>query len=359
MPADASVLHAAEAYFRGEVAPRANEIDGDPQALEAALGGLRERELMALRRPERFGGPALGEPAFREFQEMAARASGCLAFLQTQHQSVVSMIAKGPNEELQCEVLPHAARERLIGTGFSQLRRGGPPLLRAEEADAGFTLDGHVPWVTGLGFFGEFLAGAVTGDGRQIFGIVPLGDVVATDGGEVRVSPPMRLAAMDAAQTVSAELRAWRLERRLVADVKPPGWIHTNDQINITLQGFFALGCAQAGLDVLAIAVERRGLSFVENARAALASELAEVRRAMIDSLSRSGEETTQEKLDVRAWAIDVMARCAHAAVTASSGAAASLSHPAQRVYREAMVFTVSAQTAPIMGATLARLVRR
>jgi hypothetical protein len=34
------------------------------------------------------------------------------------------------------------------------------------------------------------------------------------------------------------------------------------------------------------------------------------------------------------------------------------LSHPAQRIVREAIVFTVSAQTGPIMEATLRRLAR-
>jgi len=74
---------------------------------------------------------------------------------------------------------------------------------------------------------------------------------------------------------------------------------------------------------------------------------------------AQRGEDiVTDERLAVRAWAIDLAVRCAHAAVTASSGAANSLSHPAQRIYREALVYTVSAQTTPIMEATLKRLIR-
>ncbi|MGA9379609.1 MAG: cyclase family protein, partial [Phormidium sp.] len=48
---------------------------------------------------------------------------------------------------------------------------------------------------------------------------------------------------------------------------------------------------------------------------------------------------------------------CAHAAITVSSGAANLKSHPAQRVYREALVFTVSGQTEGIKAATLQRLI--
>jgi hypothetical protein len=62
--------------------------------------------------------------------------------------------------------------------------------------------------------------------------------------------------------------------------------------------------------------------------------------------------------LHLRAWAIDLAVRCAHAAVTVSSGAANYSNHAAQRVYREAIVFTVSGQTTAVMEATLNRLVR-
>jgi hypothetical protein len=62
--------------------------------------------------------------------------------------------------------------------------------------------------------------------------------------------------------------------------------------------------------------------------------------------------------VQLRAWAIDLAARIAHAAVTVSSGAANYSHHDAQRVYREALVFTVTGQTRAVMEATLERLTR-
>lgn len=53
------------------------------------------------------------------------------------------------------------------------------------------------------------------------------------------------------------------------------------------------------------------------------------------------------------------MLRCANAAITVSSGAANYQDHPAQRVYREALVFAVSGQTTAVMEATLAELIRQ
>jgi alkylation response protein AidB-like acyl-CoA dehydrogenase len=366
MSDDEAVLHTAEQFLREEVAPEAQEIDRDPEKLRWALAGLCERNLMALRRPQHYGGPEISEEAFRHFQETCARYSGTLSFLQTQHQSAGSMISKSENEALKAEYLPKMGTgERLVGIGFSQLRRGGPPIMRATEANDGYLLDGHVPWVTGYGFFGEFLLGATLPDGRALFVIVPLESTPpfqieggAIEGG-IKISPPMKLAAMEAANTVTVDFERYFVPSDRVCFIREADWIKNNDQINIALQGHFALGCAQAGLDILAASAEKKNLLFALATRDSLARELAECREQT--RLAQKGvaiEEATVERLRVRAWAIDLAVRCAHAAVAASSGAANSINHPAQRVYREALVYTVSAQTTQIMEATLVRLVR-
>jgi alkylation response protein AidB-like acyl-CoA dehydrogenase len=366
MSHDEAVLEAAERFLREEVAPRAQEIDGDPEELRWALTGLCQRGLMALRRPEQYGGPEISEEAFRHFQESCARYSGTLSFLQTQHQSAGSMIAKSDNEALKDEYLPKMGDgEKLVGIGFSQLRRGGPPIMKAVEAEGGYVLDGHVPWVTGFDFYSEFLLGATLPDGRALFVVVPLsstppfqieGDTVE---GGIKISPPMKLAAMEAANTVTVDFERYFVGSEKVCYIREAGWIKNNDQINIALQGHFALGCAQAGLDILQAAGEKKALDFALQTHLALAKELAECREQT--RLAQKGvaiEEATVERLRVRAWAIDLAVRCAHAAVAVSSGAANSVNHPAQRVYREALVYTVSAQTTQIMEATLERLVR-
>lgn len=361
-----SVLEVAERFLREEVGPKAQQIDRDPEQLRWALDGLCERELMALRRSAEFGGPAISEEGFRSFQETCARYSGALSFLQTQHQSAVAMISRSGNAELKREYLPRMANgERLVGIGFSQLRRPGPPSIRAVETDGGTVLDGHVPWVTGYGFFPEFLLGATLPDGRALFLIVPFDSTppFQIDGGAIkggiRVSAPMRLAAMESANTVTVDFENFFVAADRVCFVREADWIRNNDQINIALQGHFALGCAQAGLDILLAAAARKNLDFAVRAGQALAAELAECREGT--RLAQRGVEqelATTERLKVRAWAIDLAVRCSHAAIAASGGSANSIDHPAQRVFREALVYTVSAQTVPILEATLARLTR-
>lgn len=357
MRTEREVLEQAAAFLRDEVGPAAQAIDASPDALGRALNGLASRELLALRRPEEFGGPALSERAFREFQEEVARRSGALAFLQTQHQSAGSLIAKCPNRALQERTLPAMCDgSLLLGIGFSQLRRAGPPLLRAEPIEGGYRLDGDVPWITGFGFFSAFVVGAALPDGQNVFGVVPF-NPQEREGSSLRFSEPMRLAAMESAMTVSGTLRSWSLPDEDVLFLKPAEWIRQNDQINITLQGHFALGCARAGLDLLLAAAERRADPALRAVYDALDAELCACREAA--ATAPVGPETTRERLETRAWAIELAVRCAHAAVTATGGSANSLAHPAQRVYREALVFTVSAQTPDVQRATLERLASR
>jgi alkylation response protein AidB-like acyl-CoA dehydrogenase len=275
--------------------------------------------------------------------------------------------------------------------------------MRAEPTTGGYLLNGHVPWVTGYTLYHEFLIGATLPDGQAVFGVVPFDNVdtvseeelsdfvegtpvtdqaaagffgasfaavetsfrqaseAGTPGGQrrVKVSQPMKLAAMESALTVTADFENWFLPERLVCFIQPADWIKNNDMINIVLQGHFALGCARGSLDVLASAAQKKDLPFLHDAYAALDNELEECRTATSRGrLEEDGVATPEEKLRIRAWAIDLAVRCAHAAIAASSGAANSINHPAQRLYREALVYTVSAQTSAIMEATLSRLTR-
>lgn len=354
-PVNDEVLDRAREVLAREIAPRAQIIDQDPAALGTALDALAAEGLLALKRPREYGGPAVGEAVFRAFQEEVARASGALAFLQTQHQSAVSMIARSENEDLKRRYLPSMADgAKRMGIGFSQLRRSGRPMMVAEPVEAGFRLRGEVPWVTGWSFYPEFLVGATLPDGRALFGIVPL----SAEAG-VAISPPMRLCAMESAMTVSVRFEGFVLHHDNVAFVREANWIRNNDQVNIALQGYFALGCAQAGLDVLAGNAGTRGYPFLHDTLTCLQEELHACRAATLAAQKDASEETTDDRLRVRAWAIDLAVRCAHAAIASSGGAANSIDHPAQRIYRETLVYTVSAQTPQIMAASLARITDR
>ncbi len=92
--------------------------------------------------------------------------------------------------------------------------------------------------------------------------------------------------------------------------------------------------------------------SFLVDAAESLDAEISEC-RTRLQTAQTQCEETTEEKLNLRAWATALAGRSAHAAVASSSGAANSIDHPAQRILRESLVFAVSAQTEAIQQATM------
>ena len=348
------LLSVASDFFASRVTPIANRLDGDTSLLHEVIGEMGEAGLMSLRRPMEYGGPEMPEMDFRSFQEMVAQTSGALSFLQTQHQSAVSMISRSENARLKEKALPRAHKpEGWMAIWFSQLRRPGPPVLRAERVADGYVIDGHIPWITGHGFFPRCLIGAQLPNREAVFGLIPFSEQTHGES-SIRCSEPMRLAAMTSAMTVTADLTKWYVPDDDVAFIQPEGWIHANDMVNVTLQSWFALGCAKAGLALVWRAYEKRSTPFLKESHDALMQEVATCRQQTMEL-----ERPIEERLQIRARAIDLASRCALAGVAASGGAANSLDHPAQRIYRESMVYCVSAQTTPILAATLSRLVRR
>lgn len=370
---DQHLLHLAESYLQQSVSPYAAAIDSDADTLQNALHGLGKLGLLALRVPSAWGGLEVSEETFYTFTELVARYSGALAFLQTQHQSAAAMLAQRAMQEIDegvpgasakltyehdllQEYLPHLGSGKvLLGVGFSHIRRRGNPLVVAVPVSGGYQLSGHVPWITGFGLFQEFIVAAILPDGQAIFGLVPF--VTTRDAlGAITFSQPLDLAAMMSTNTVTATLTDWFLPQERVVSIKPVGWIHENDKKNVLNPTGLVLGCARAGLDILQATYSTKPLSFVAQAFESLDRELIDCRTAIAQA--RHHYQPLEKRLQLRAWGIDLAVRCAHAAVTVSSGAANYRDNAAQRVYREALVFSVSGQTPAIMEATLARLVR-
>lgn len=344
-----------QTYLQAKIAPRAEALDRDPQLLRQVFMSFGDRNLLALKVPPRWGGHGLDELSFRQFQELVTRYSGALAFLQTQHQSAAAMLAASPNESLRQHLPKMASGKMLIGVGFSQLRRRGRPVMKATPCKGGYQLHGEVPWITGFGCFQQFIVGATLPSGEAIFGLMPFQSQTQPEGGSLQLSEPLQLAAMESTQTVKAIVQDWILPQSQVIALRPAGWIHEKDRRNVSQHSFFALGCAQAGLDIVAVA-QANLPDFVGEALRSQ-SQTLEACRSAIYQAQRNSESSFEERLSLRADAIALAVRCAQMAVTVSRGAANYSSHPAQRVYREALAFTVFGQTTAVMEATLKRLV--
>jgi len=338
-------LDLARQFLATWVRPRAASIDQDPLALRDALAELGRRGFLGLRIPREFGGLELGPIDFRRFQEDSARASGALAFLESQHQSACGILVRSPNQALRRKMLPDlAAGRQSAAIAFSHLRKSGAPALQAAAEPGGYRLDGRLPWVTGWGFFTHCVSAATLPDGRVLFVLHPL-----AESAELKPSAPLDLGAMGVTQTVAVEVAGLRIPDADVVDLHPATWIRENDRIAVALQSPLALGCAAAAVDVLR--AQRPGLG---EAAERLDRELAACR----EEAFRAMEEPVdlERSLKARSAAIELMGRAAHAAVVGAAGAGNLMTHPAQRVYREALAFSVLALSPAIQEATLERL---
>ena len=341
-----------ETFFLEWVRPRAASIDRDLDALKEALGEMARRGYLGVKVAREEGGSGFAGAEFRRFQQSVARASGALAFLESQHQSACAFLAQSENRPLRETYLRRmAAGEVKAGIAFSQLRRTGEPALKATPQQGGYVLEGRLPWVTGWGIFDRCVTAGTLPDGRTIFVMHEL-----REGPNLKASAVLSLAAVEIAQTVSLEVSGLVVPEGDVLYTRPGTWIQENDRVKPALQSPLALGCAQAGIDVMRDEAARKGSVPIGRAADALQAELdrcvSEIEEAVCE------REDTERALQARAWAIELAGRCAHGGVVASSGAGNQAAHPAQRVYREALAFTVLAQTRQIQEATLARLTK-
>ena len=346
-----SYLDSIETYLQEFVAPQAEKIDRDPKILKSALKGMGDRNLLALKVPQNLGGGGWNELEYRRLQILMARYSGALTFLQTQHQSAASQLAKSDNLALQAEYLPQMGNgKKLVGVGFSHLRRRGKPMITASPVAEGYILQGDIPWITGFDFFNDFIVGATLPDGRELYGILPLKN---TTDDKLSFSSPMSLIAITATNTVSAKSNNYLLKSDRIVTIRPPGSIHISSRQNILHHGFYALGCAYAGIDILRAIEKKKQLSFLQESAQKLLTEVKECDRNIIAALTDK-ESTYRDKLKLRSQTINLASLCAHAAVIAASGSANALDSPAGRVYREALLFSVSGQTRDVMEGSLA-----
>lgn len=324
-------------YLAEQVVPIANRLDSDAKRLFKAFHELGDRALLTPKLPQALGGLDLDTLAFWKFQALVAQHSGAIAFLQTQHQSAASLILAGQNQALAQNYLPAmSSGAKRVGVGFSQLRKQPAPLT-AQRVSNGYRLSGKVPWVSGAGLFAEFVGAAELPEGSAIFGLLPL-----TNSETMQVSKPMALLGLSSTSTVSLSVNDHFLSDEQVVATKPKGWIQSRDRTNPLSPLGLILGCAQAGLDIAT-----QGLSKRQIEHPLLAQLQAQIQQTWLELPSTHALpiEAYDRKVALRGQAIALMNTCAQTAILSSSGAANMTNHPAQRVYKEALVFSVSGQS--------------
>jgi alkylation response protein AidB-like acyl-CoA dehydrogenase len=334
--------------------PQAEQVDmeGVPASHVQALAGAG---LLGLLGPVETGGADAPAPVVRRVTELLAGADGTTWFVWTQHASPLRSLTRSANRGLQRRWLGRLCRDTLGGVAVAHLRRSQGPTVRAYPVrgeGGGWIFDGTASWVTSWGLAEVLLVGALTPDERVVLALVPARAQPA-----VRPSPPLALAAMEATATVRLDFDGLAVAAGDVVEVVAlDGWraADATKTANVTPAVFGLLATVVARLEESARERdEPGGLTLARTLAAEAAAVQAEAYR-LLDEVPP--EDAIDERLALRAHALELGVRAATALVVAAGGAGMARSSPPQRLAREALFHLVQAQTPPVRRATLARL---
>ena len=347
----APARHLADTQFR----PNAEAADqGDIGGQVAQnVRALADAGYFGLGIAPAFGGRGADESTRREYTELMASACGVTAFTQQQLHAGGGFVGGGRSDALKQEKLPRfASGQELCGVAFSHLRRSGPPMVRAERVPGGYRVSGLAPWVTGWGLLDSFILGAMRlPENDHIYFYVPK----AGNEAGLKPGPRIPLVVMNASDTVEVTLDDLFLPDDYVLYERPVEALKRGDHCGISGHVFLPLGCARGSVHYLQTLSEKRGNPVFAHAAEELIREIDACRH---EALTWSGacadqDDYKEHALHARAAAIVLAVRAAHAAVTATGGAAHLLTQPPQRLLREAIFYTTTAQTPDVQNGTL------
>jgi alkylation response protein AidB-like acyl-CoA dehydrogenase len=313
------------------------------------MDGVPRRNLDALAAVGALG--PVHEPAVqRELGEIIAGACGTTWFCWTQHRAPTEMINDSENDELRERWGQQLATGRaLAGVAFAHVRRPGPPSVTAQRIVGGWELSGDLDWVTSWTIADVIVVVAETDDGRLVRVAV---EPRRRDG--LLADIPMDLAAMGGSHTCPVKLNRLQIpDTDVISVVDKAAWAE-RDQWGTRNAAPHIFGVTRAAIALLSDTGERRDEPVAVELASMLGEQLWQLRSSaygLIDELPP--DVAIEERLDIRAQALNLAMAATTAAVTARSGSAIRLLDPAQRYAREALFYLVQAQTAETRTASL------
>lgn len=357
-PREQAVLRRAEEVAERMLAPRAAEVDALRTLPRSHLDALADAGLYGLHGPREAGGLEASAELSWQVTERLVAACAATAFTWLQHHSPLRLVA-GAGTARTRRLLPQLCAGTVrAGVAFSYLRRAGPPAVVASPTTAGWRLDGHAPWVTGLGggtpgtseaadgpLVDVLAVGAVLEDDRALFALV--------DAGAPGLTPePLDLSVLAATRTVALRLEDVRVTTDDLLLVEPLVRWRRRDARGAAAPKPVASATVRAAVDLLRADDRPEATA----AAAALTEELTAVRSAARSAADQADGGADLDGLHAaRAWLTELAVRAAHAAVAARGGRAMAASDPAGRLVREAAFWTIQAQTTNGRSAALRR----
>lgn len=198
-------LERFDRFLVQRVAPRAAEMDRDPDVLRDVFDEFKQQGGLTVRMPNAEGGCFLSEPGFAAFRIQLARYCGALSFLQAQHQVAVTWLTRSPQQDGVRPLYQNILQDGLaLGIGFLSPRHRA---FEIKQEGSTTILSGEIPWVTGYGFL-QHVVTSFQQDGQRHFLMLPFHDCTR-GAGRLAYSEPLQLIVFNALNTVRAQLENW------------------------------------------------------------------------------------------------------------------------------------------------------
>jgi alkylation response protein AidB-like acyl-CoA dehydrogenase len=314
--------------------PSAMDVDRARRVPATHLDQLAAEGLYGVAAPPEVGG--LGAQDVVVAADLVQTlASGCLttAFVWIQHHGLVRATADSQQAGVRDRWLaPLATGEVRAGVGFAGVR-GGPSRTVVRRTEAGFVLDGEVPWITGWDMVDVVHVAAVDEADIVHFLIV---DAVASATLEVM---PVDLVAVRASGTVTVRFAGHEVPADRLTGTKSFDEWRLGEAPGSALNGFLALGVVDRCLRLLGPSPVADGLG----------AQLAAHRSALLRG-------QTAAIPDARAAASDLAMRAAATLIVHHGSRSVRTDEHPQRLFREAGFLLVFGTRPAIRSALLARL---
>lgn len=300
--------------FASQLRPEAALLDGDGETVADWYNRFQQAGL-------NVGGGVhmpFDGPGFCRALETLAMASGAFAFVAMQ-QFVANM---NVGDRCQASLWPK------IGVAFGHLGKPAPDLPRLR----GGTANGIVPWLTGAGIFDWVVLGMHDEVQREVFILTE-----AHHRPEFAHTEPLSLMACAGTRTVRVHLTNLPVTDDQILKIDPPESKARSEVEAVLYQTPLLVGCMRGCWEIIA-ASPRIDLEL----KAACGQKTAMLQERVHKAFAQ-GEMS--EGAGLRAELGDYVARIARLAVMAAGGGGLSTSHPAQRLYREALIYSLMAQT--------------
>ncbi|CAN5520129.1 acyl-CoA dehydrogenase family protein [soil metagenome] len=357
-------------FARGEIAPRAAELDREPRFPWETLGKMGELGLLGIMTPEDYGGAGLGCLAYAVLLEEVAAADAAHATIMSVTNGLpqIMLLMRG-SEEQKTRYLPRLASGEWIGSFcLSEPHCGSDAAAmkaRAQRVEGGWLLNGTKAWITSGGEAQVYMVMAKTDPAAGARGISAF--VVEKGAEGMSFGKAERKMGQHAAITTSLTLESCFVPDEALLGAEGEGFSLAMSSLDSGRIGIAAqaVGIARAAFAAArAYAAEReafgrpirdfQGVLF-KLADMATRLDAARLLTHRAASFKDQGARVTQEAAMAKLFASEAASSITHGAVQVCGGYGDSADYPVERLFRDARVTEIYEGTSEIQRLVIGR----